>query len=487
MTSDFSSLGHIEDLRRVDVAEPIERAHYVSRGKHLLIGQRRQRGSTNALIYLGKCIEQTKISNKYDANVWLDIRRPHVVYICGKRGTGKSYDLGILTEGLVFGKDSKITTKNSAITTIIFDTQNQFWSLKTNPSGGIQEDVEQLIELKKWRLEPRAVQNVSLLKPKGEPSDIPDVQDFTIDPIDLELEDWCGLLGQERYTPMGQCLSNLLKKVVREGYTVRVAGAGRGTERRIEPRKDFEIADLIACLQDDIELGDQVQKQTRDAVLWRLSSLEDSNLFEKGGISIRDILQPELLTIFLLRNLNNETKALVVSVFAKKIFRLMGDYHTKQKVASRFGKEIPVEYSGLPSGVWIIVDEAQLICPADAYTAAKSALVEYVKRGRDAGLSLVLATQQPSAVDTRVVSQVDLMIVHRLVVESDIVAALSRLPATFPSAVHLGTQKITDSHALVRILDTREAWIGDAETSRTFLVAMRPRVTAHGGDEPEMV
>jgi hypothetical protein len=487
VNGDLPEIGHIDSIRKIDIAEPINRAHYIARGKHLLIGQRKERGSTDALIHLGKCIEQTRISNKYDSNIWLDIRTPHVIYICGKRGTGKSYDLGVLVEGLVFSEDSRITTKNKPITTVLFDTQNQFWSLRTCPSESIQEDVEQLSELKKWRLKPQAASAVKLLKPKGDANDIPDVHDFVIEPADLDLDDWCGLLGQERFTPMGQCISNLLKKVTRDGYIIRTPAPSRGAERRIEPRSNFDIDDLIACLQDDIEMNDQTQKQTRDAVLWRMNSLQDSSLFEKGGMNIRDILKPGLLTIFLLRNLSNETKALVVSIFCKKIFGLMGEYHTKRKASQRFGKSIPSEYFDLPDGVWIIIDEAHLICPADAYTAAKPALIEYVKRGRDAGLSLVFATQQPSAIDTRVVSQVDLMIVHRLVVESDIVSALSRLPATFPSAVVIGTQKITDPHELVRMLDTREAWVGDAETSRAFLAAIRPRITAHGGDEPTMV
>ena len=35
-------------------------------------------------------------------------------------------------------------------------------------------------------------------------------------------------------------------------------------------------------------------------------------------------------------------------------------------------------------------------------------LVDYVKRGRDAGLSLIFATQQPSAVNSKLMSQVDI-------------------------------------------------------------------------------
>ena len=81
----------------------------------------------------------------------------------------------------------------------------------------------------------------------------------------------------------------------------------------------------------------------------------------------------------------------------------------------------------------------------------------------------------------------DLLIAHRLVVDSDIAAAISRLPARFPSSVTVGTERITEPGSLVRILDTREAWVGDAESGRAFLIAMRPRVSAHGGDEPTIV
>ena len=125
MTS-LPSLGHISNYRRIEVSDPIERATYLSRGRHLVVGQRRRSGDTTALILLGKCIEQARVSNRFDANVWLDIHAPHVVYICGRRGTGKSYDLGILAEGLALGSESKITTKQASITTIFFDTQSQF-------------------------------------------------------------------------------------------------------------------------------------------------------------------------------------------------------------------------------------------------------------------------------------------------------------------------------------------------------------------------
>ena len=486
MPSKLPSLGHIANVRRVEVSEPIERAEYIANGRHILIGQRRNRGDTSALILLGKCIEQARVSNKFDSNVWLDIHTPHVVFVCGRRGTGKSYDLGILAEGLSLGHSSNITTKDPPITTVFFDTQNQFWALRDAPDARLEGDSEQLAQLKQWGIPPNRIRSARLFAPSSDSSTHPDAVEFAISPTELELEDWCGLFGLEVFSPQGQLIRKLLSKVSTEGFRVS-KGTTAKVFRRVPAQPEYEIDDLITCLHDDVELGEQSHGQTRDAVMWKLEALKNSKVFRKRGVDVLDVLKPGQLTIFLLRNLDDSTKSLVVSVIAKKIFRLMGKYHTARKAAERARGRMPKSLSTLPRGVWTFIDEAHLICPSDGHTAAKHILIEYVKRGRDAGLSLVLATQQPSAVDSRVVSQVDLLIAHRLVVDADISSALARLPAEFPRDVAFGTTKISERLGLIRALETGEAWIADAETNRAILVVMRPRVSAHGGDEPIVV
>lgn len=486
MPTKIPTLGHIGNVRKVEVNDPIERATYLARGRHLLMGQRRKRGDTGALLLLGKCIEQTRVSNKFDTNVWLDIRTPHVVFVCGRRGTGKSYDLGILAEGLSLSQESKITTKDPPITTVFFDTQSQFWALLEKPDDRLEQDKEQLDQLSQWDIPPNGIPAAQLFAPSGDSTGHRKVSEFAIDPAELDLEDWCGLFDLDIYSPQGQLIRNLLRKVATDGYSIS-QGPSSGSSQRVQPQVEYELNDLIACLQGDVEVNEQSQRQTRDAVLWKLEALRDSQVFQKGGIDVHEVLQPGRLSIFLLRNLDDATKSLVVSVISKKIFRIMGRYHTERKAAERAASSMSSELSGLPPGVWMLIDEAHLICPSSAHTAAKSILIDYVKRGRDAGLSLVLATQQPSAVDSRVVSQIDLLIAHRLVVDADISAALARVPADFPKQVSFGGARISDRLGLIRALDTGEAWVADAETNRAILVAMRPRVSAHGGDEPKVV
>lgn len=480
------SIGHLENARKVEVSEPIDRAAYLSTGRHIILGQRRDRGDTGALILLGKCMEQARVTNKFDANVWLDIHTPHVVYVCGRRGSGKSYDLGILAEGLALGQESKVTTKEPSITTIFFDTQNQFWALRRPPDEQIAEDKRQLAELNRWAIPPNQIPNAQLFAPVGTFVAHPEVREFSVDPSEIELEDWCGFFGLEIYSPQGQLMRNLLRKVGDEGYRVAPWSDDPNCDND-SAQVGYDLSDLISCLRYDVELNDLSQRQTRDAVLWKLEALRDSKVFRKGGFDVMEFLQQGQLSIFLLRELDDATKSLVVSLISKKIFRLMGRYHSERKAAERTGRVMPHEHGTLPQGVWTLIDEAHLICPSDGQTAAKPTLMEYVKRGRDAGLSLVLATQQPSAVDSRVVSQIDVLITHRLVVEADISAALARVPADFPQNVSFGSQPVSDRLALVRALETGEAWVADAETSRAMLLAMRPRVTAHGGDEPQVV
>lgn len=476
------NIGHLSGTRSIRVNEPLNVSSFVLKGKHLLIGQRKEVGSTEALIFLGKCVEHTGLRDMYDGNVWLDIKLPHVIFICGKRGSGKSYDLGVIAEGLSLSDGFNITTKKKGITTIIFDTQNQFWSLDTPPSHKLPEDESQLKELESWRLYPTGIETIKLYMPKGDEKIVGKEIEFVITPSDVDAEDWCGLLQVDRYTPMGQCIRNVFRKVTSVGYSY----ISQNTkEEYIEPKKDYEIADLVNCLKYDPEIADLMQRPTRDAVLWRLESLMDSKLFGKGGFNIEDILIPGQLSVFLLRNLDDATKALVVSIITKRIFNVMGSYHARRKVARRHGQTITD--TTLPMGVWTIIDEAHVVCPTEQNTAAKPALIEYVKRGRDAGLSLVLATQQPSAVDSAVLSQVDLSIVHRLVLDSDIAAATSRFPARFPSLVKLGERDIGDPKTLIRILDEGEALVGDAESERGFIIRVRPRITAHAGDEPKVV
>src|SRR3989339_2193022 len=78
------------------------------------------------LVYLGKGYvkmgQYTSLSNK----IFMDISRSHVVLVAGKRGSGKSYTLGVIAEEL--SNLEKETSQN--IASIIFDTMGIYWTMK---------------------------------------------------------------------------------------------------------------------------------------------------------------------------------------------------------------------------------------------------------------------------------------------------------------------------------------------------------------------
>jgi len=56
-----------------------------------------------------------------------------------------------------------------------------------------------------------------------------------------------------------------------------------------------------------------------------------------------------------------------------------------------------IEDGGAPT--WLAIDEAQNILPSERRTSATDVIVKYVREGRNYGLSFVVATQQPTAID----------------------------------------------------------------------------------------
>ena len=118
---------------------------------------------------------------------------------------------------------------------------------------------------------------------------------------------------------------------------------------------------------------------------------------------------------------------------------------------------------------WLFVDEAHTFFSG----VAAPPLRRILTRGRAPGVSLVTATQRPSALPDVVVSQSDLRIVHRLTAGPDIRALAAADPAYLDGDV-AASMPASPGEALV-IDDT-------AEAVRT--VTIRTRDTPHGGFSP---
>ena len=442
--------------------EPIEGVFVDTAGKHVVVGQRDQSKRSGASIFLGKVAERVPSTEYFDYNVWLDAEFPHVVFIAGKRGSGKSYDLGILLEGLS-AQNGNFSQRPEGFSSVLFDLQSQFWALGSVLNSQMPADAAQMEKLSKWNLKGTVKPPVLFLPVGSQPitgTELP----LTVPPNSLELPDWLSLLGAKRFEAMGQAIATCRQIAVRN-------------------KPNFEISDLVAILQRPNQYQDlaNFQQQTFDAVLWRLLAISETGLFRAGESVIDEILRTDRCSIVLMRDLPEDLKAVTVAVLMRQIERSMSRHHQQRKVQARLGG---VEDRSKPSRMWVMIDEAHLVCPAVDKTSANEVIVDYVKRGRDAGLSLVLATQQPSAIDASAISQVDLTILHKLTIDADIAAATARLPAPLPNNTRIREKDISDPKLLVRELSPGEALISDSEASRTFVLRLRPRVSPHGGGEP---
>jgi len=73
-------------------------------------------------MYIGKVAEVPENGDYFGKRVLVDSISPHAIFICGMRGSGKSYTLGVMAE--------EIALKNDAVGVIIIDPMGIFWSMK---------------------------------------------------------------------------------------------------------------------------------------------------------------------------------------------------------------------------------------------------------------------------------------------------------------------------------------------------------------------
>ena len=115
--------------------------------------------------------------------------------------------------------------------------------------------------------------------------------------------------------------------------------------------------------------------------------------------------------------------------------------------------------------------------------------IKYAKEGRSLGLGLVAATQQPSALDSKLTSQVNVLVCHGLQLASDVTAVKERILNDMADEIYLDDELVKQTEKLttvLRNLNRGEALISSSAVNRTFFLQVRPRISAHGGAPAEI-
>ncbi|MEK6855185.1 MAG: ATP-binding protein [Nanoarchaeota archaeon] len=417
----------------------------------------KERFGDKGLIYIGKGYVKmgnyTSLSNK----IYMDIARTHVVLVAGKRGSGKSYTLGAIAEEL--SNLPSETAKN--IASIVFDTMGIFWTMKFKN----EKDKELLDE---WGLKSKNLP-VKVFVPFGKAEGyrekkIPFDETFALLPSEIEAEDWITLFNLEMTSLPGVLI-----------------------ERIVTELKEKNIVFTIKEIQNAIEKDHISSKETKEIVLSLFYAADSWGIFAKTeeGTEISDLVNPGVTTVLDTSIYSSigafNIRALVISLISRKLFNKRMDARKKEELdALQHGQDyLSYKQERQEPLVWVFIDEAHEFLPREGKTPATDALIQLLREGRQPGISLVLATQQPGQIHKDVMTQSDIVISHRVTAKPDI-EALNEIMQTY--LLQNIRQQIDDLPPL-----KGSAIILDDNSERIYPIRVRPRFTWHGGEAPTAI
>ena len=418
----------------------------------------RKKFGTKGTILLGKHYVKMGQTSSLANDVRLDMVRPHVIMLCGKRGGGKSYTMGVIAEGMADMPEE--LKKNISI--ILLDTMGVYWTMKYEN----HKEAELLIP---YKMEPKGFNVIiytpekyyKIYKEKGIPTDKP----FSIKTSELNAIDWCLALGIDINDPLGVLLEKTLIDLKKE-------------------KDNYSVLDIVNQIKENKE----TDHNSRDALINRLLSTESWGVFSDKGTPISELAQSGevvVLDVSCYATMENgwNVKSLVVGLVSQKMFiermlqRKNEEYDEINATRNLFGstEDFSKKKQEMPL-VWLVIDEAHEFLPREGKTAASDALITILREGRQPGISLILATQQPGKIHTDVMTQADTVISHRLTAKID-TEALSILMQSY---MREGLDIQLDN--LPRLKGT--ALIFDDTNEKLYQIRVRPKMSWHGGSSP---
>lgn len=437
-------------------------------------------------IHLGSLAE---VVTGKQPQVWLSTAKEQVVAVVGKRGSGKSYTLGVIAEGLgVSGAGGPISRQESPKAVLLFDPLDVYWTTRFPVSPSENREAQRHFTLAKSAGLSDLAFEVDAWVPgstSARSSDPQWFQTLTLPVPHMGIEEWELLLNVSAVTdPMGQAFADGLRLVTQTGYQI-------GPDHT-PAASDFDLEDLAGVTRSE-ELMADYHAETLRALRQRLTALHGTGLFSCNGTPIRDLLAPGKVTVIMLGRLAQTYRSVIVAVLTRLlIYERSNAAFAEKRLAldpelldSDRAEIEDIAQSHVPRTV-VVLDEAQTFLSPTGPSLARNLFIRLVKEGRNMGLSAVLATQQPSALDQRVLSQVETFITHQLVTEADIRAVRENLKSTMPDSIQFGAQQL-DFSGLLRQLSAGLSVISAADVNsnarRAMVVNIRPRATVHGGIE----
>jgi DNA helicase HerA-like ATPase len=406
--------------------------------KQYVLGRREKTGG--GVLTIGRYYA---LDGSLGAPVYLDALRPHVVFICGKRGYGKSYTIGVFLEEIASLEDDV----KQSLGVVVVDTLGIYWATRF-PTKEHPEN------LHRWGRSPEGFA-VRLFVPEhaveGYAKNDIATERFSLRVAELSPLHWCQLFDVKTTDPVGAVLTRAVLSLQ-------------------SLSDNFSIAEILTCIKQDQRTSDVAKIAVENFFLMA----ESWGVFDTTGLLITDLVQSGTISVLDISHFQSPVlKDIVVSLVSEKIFE---ERVRARKLHEQKKMGFSVQEKGIPL-VWLAIDEAQLFVPDGKKTLSKEVLInEWMRQGRQPGLSLIMATQRPSAVEPEVLSHSDILICHRLTAQEDI-DALSRIRPTYMQGdISESLKKIGSEKGV--------AFLVDDTSESVHVIKVRPRVSWHGGAEP---
>ena len=385
-----------------------------------------------------------RIGTEYESNelIYMNATGSRAVFICGKRGSGKSYTMGVIIEEL-FNQEQGEATIIIADPMGIYHTMalpNEMQADEVRNAGFLTSGFPiRLIVPGNPLIRYGDATVLAKLRENGV-----EVVPLQINAADLSPEAWCELFDIGMNEVMGIVL-------------------WRAIDTLLEKDRHFVIDDILSTINRDQKAKDT----SKEALENRLMVANRWGIFAREPTSLNDVFLLNHINVLDLSVIDAGTKGLrnmILDVVSRRLFT----ERTRERRREEFGLS-----TKLPR-VWLAIDEAHQFVPKGRASLCKDMLIRWVKEGRQPGLSLVVATQQPAAMDPELLSQCDVIVAHKITTWDDI-NALDRLSATYMRG---------DLKGYIRNLNRRgEALLVDDETESVTTIRVRPRFSSHGGAE----
>jgi len=395
---------------------------------------------------------------KFKGKVYdLSVNKNHSFIANGiiSHNSGKSYTLGAIAEALS-DLDSE-TSQN--ICPLIFDTMGIFWTMKFK-----NEKDKELLE--EWGLKAKNVP-VSVFSPFGyfqeyRDAGIPVDKEFAIKISQLEAGDWVDLFELDFTDPVAVVIENSISKLRKLG--------GFGFE-------DIRV---------EVTNMENTSLENKNSAIALFNAAETWKVFDEvKGTAIRDLVVAGTTTVIDLSMYASvgsfNVRGLIIGLVCKKLF--------EERMNSRRNEEIQAVSHGLDYMhyktkrdmplVWVMIDECHEFLPREGKTPASDVLVQLLREGRQPGISMVMATQQPGKIHTDAMTQSDIVLSHRVTAKPDVEALNEIMQSYLYESIN------AKLNALPRLKGS--AIILDDNSERIYPCRIRPRFTWHGGEAPTTV